>query len=290
MRFATGRISRRGVLFPVFLFAIALQIINKPVLAQLPGGEGRNHNDKPVYKMQVSTESAEVNDYRSFQAYVAKEAAKSKRPRTTNETGVVRKVLREKGIEFSSSSVWSIAPDRSMFACQSPDNSGVSIINTKLRKVEIIDVNGNVFQAIPYSKSPDGRIAFSDTRLFVVKDGVGWDFGFEIYDFSGKLVRDVRDLDIRGFVVSNNKKVFAVTTSSPKSERYFIIYDMDGNELWRHDIEPSANSQIQFSPDDIFALVRIPSYWSNTKPQILKERKSYLFDIKNKRLISEEDY
>lgn len=261
-----------------------------PIVAQTSNGDNPKSANKDTYKAATSKDTTGIIDYKSFFEYIGREEKKLKTPKITNDTGAVRKVLKEKGIEFSSSTVWASTKDRSKLAYQSPDKNGVAVVDSQKKRIEIYSVNGEMLRAAPFSKYPTGPVAFSETRLFVVKSCLSYDLGFEIYDFSGKLLKSISDSCVRGYVVSENSKYFAITAGSPSAGKYFALYDMEGNELWRQKIEAGGGSQIQFSPDNRFAIVKVPTYWSGGDHKILKERKAYLFDVEKHELLSEENY
>ena len=265
-------------------------LLTRPQTAQLPGGDDGNHKDSPAHKVESSTDTIKVKDYKSFQAYVAREEANQKVKPVTNETGGVRKVLKGKGIELSSSSIWAITPDNNRIVCQSQDNRGVSVIDTKMHRVEIYDARGKIMHIVAFPKAPDGRVAFSDKRLFLVRGGIRARSGFEIYDFSGRLVKSIDKEDVDGYAISHNQKYFAVTSGSSKTGDYFVLYDSDGNELWRQKIKVGGPSQIEFSPDDELVLVKMPVFWSSVEHKFLNTGKSFLLNIASKKLVLEEDY
>ena len=236
------------------------------------------------------TEKNEVKNYKSFTKHVENEHRKLKVTPTTIENGPIKSVLREKGIEFSTRSIRASTKDNTKVAYQSPDKKGISLLDTKLRHVEIYNSNGEIIRTVPLPKFPDGAIAFSTNRLFVIKGCFGWRQGFEIYDLSGNLVKDVDEDCVDGYVVSNNQKYFAVTGGMPSTGDFFIIYDMDGNEVWRQKVVLGGDAKIQFSLDDKFAIVKMPIYWDGVNNKSRKERKVYLFDIFGHKLISEENY
>lgn len=233
----------------------------------------------------------EVKDYASFKKHVENEYKKLKVIPTTIETGPVRNVLRKKGIELSSATIWATSKDGFRHAWQSPDNKGVAVIDGKSRQIEIYNATGELRRKIPFSKYPDGSLAFSDTRLFIVKPCLSYDLGFEIYNSSGTLIKDYKEECVDGYLVSNNQKYFAVIAGAPNTGNYFVLYDMEGNELWRQSIVLGGNvKSLQFSLDDRFAILKMPIYWEGTGNQFRHERKVYLLDIENRRLMSEENY
>ncbi|MDO8805230.1 MAG: hypothetical protein Q7R35_12445 [Elusimicrobiota bacterium] len=236
------------------------------------------------------TKKIEVKDYKGFKSYIENEQAKLKTKPLTIENGTVKDKLKKIGLEFSPARRWAHSKDGEKTAYPSPDKKGISVVNNKLQQVEIYNANGTIIRKVPFSKYPAGAIAFSDARLFLVKEDVGGCFGFEIYNFSGELFKNIDKECVDGYVVSNKQKYFAVTSGSPKIGDYFVLYNMDGDELWRKKVVLGGKAEIQFSSDDKFAIVKMPIYWEGTENKSRKERKLYLFDIENKKIISEENY
>lgn len=247
-------------------------------------------SSSPVVPTSSEAEKIQVKDYTGFKKYTENEYKKLKVIPTTIENGPVNNVLKEKGIEFSTRSIRALSSDGEKVAYQSPDKKGISLLDKKLRHVEIYNGNGETIRTVPLPKFPDGVIAFSADRLFVIKGCFGWRLGFEIYDSAGKLVKNIDENCIDGYVVSNNQKYFAVTGGMPDTGDFFILYDMAGNEVWRQKVIFGEDAKIQFSLDDKFAIVKMPIYWEGTENKSRKERKVYLLDIENHKLVSEENY
>ena len=264
-------------------FVLIAAYATSSAATQLPGNE-----------VKVSTETVQVKDYQSFFAYVTQEEAKLDKPKVMNDTGAVRRVLKEE-VEISSSTVWILKSDRSKLAYLSPNNIGFSVIDVKSHHVEVYNSNGKKVREIPLSKSIKGRLAFSDSKLFVFKGGFGWDFGFEIYDNSGKLIKQSTAEDVDGCVISNTQKFFAVTAGHPNNGDFFVLYDIEGNELWRYKTIVGAQSKIEFSLDDKFVIVKMPIYWdkdatTGKSTGKSKQDKFFLFDVVNRKLIAEGNY
>lgn len=257
-------------------------------------------SSSPASAVYLST--AGVNNYKSFLAYVAKEKAGLKIKEVTVENGQVKDVLKKMGIVISSHSRYGQTKDYFKTAYESPDKKSVALLDQKLKHIEMYNAAGELLGTVPYSKFIDGVLVFSESRLFAVRGCFGWKYGFEIYDFSGKLVRDINEesnLCGEDFVVSNTQKYFAflAMSRSPVAE-YFVLYDMDGNEVWRKKRIMGGQAEIQFSLDDKFVIVKLPSYWEENKSaaptnpheKVLKKNKVYVLDIENKKLLSEENY
>lgn len=264
-------------------------LANRPLTAQLPNGDNGNHKDKPGYKVEVATETIKVKDYKSFRNYTENEQSKLKTKPLTIETGGVKDKFMKMGMEFSPKRRWAQSNDGKI-AYPSPDKKGIALIDNKLQHIEIYAVNGEVIRRIPFSKYPEGGIAYSDTRLFLIKEEIGGCFGFEIYNSSGVIIKSIGKECVDGYIVSNNQKYFAVTSGSPYIGDYFVLYSIDGVELWRQKVLIGGNAEIQFSLDDKFAIVKMPVYWEANEKKTRNKRKVYLFDIENRKVISEENY
>lgn len=233
----------------------------------------------------------EVKDYKSFKSYVENEQSKLKTKPLTTENGHIKDKLKKAGIEFNTTDDWARSKDRKKLAVVSPDKKGVAIIDATTQSVNIFNPKGEIVRAIPFPEKLVGRIGFSDTRLFDFKellfDPRG---GFFIYNLSGRLVKKVDDSGIiDAFIVANNQRYLAVTSTLPEAAGFFILYDMDGTELWRRNTVIGTNPQIKFSLDDKFVLVKMPVYWLNHRGEP-KERKLYIFNVKDGRLLSDEHY
>jgi outer membrane protein assembly factor BamB len=181
--------------------------------------------------------------------------------------------------------------EKKKIAYLSPDKKGVVIIDGNTQSINIFNPKGQQIGKIPLRKFPKGPLGFSDTRLFDFNGGlINSAGGFYIYDFSGKLIKKVDNGGIvSAFMVSNNQKYLAVQAGRPETGDYFALYDMDGNELWRHKTDIGGYTNIQFSLDDKYLLVKMPLYWTNNTGDP-KSQKLYIFDVSNGNLTSEEHY
>lgn len=237
----------------------------------------------------------EVTSFISFHDYAAKEEAALKTQRVTIETGKVKDVLKKMGIELSDKLIYAFSKDGKKFAYKSPDKNGVAVIDGKSRHVEAYHANGKLLWRFPFLEYPDGIIAFSNTRLFVIGDGFGGCFGFKVFNSDGKTIKEIKDECVEGYMVSNTQKYFAVTSFTSDLDNHFVLYDIDGNELWRQKGVIGDHAEIQFTLDDKFVLIKIPRYWEEDKKflpskNVLKRNKAYVLDIGNHRVLSEEDY
>lgn len=255
---------------------------------------------EPVASSSVN--KIEVKNYKSFLAYVAKEKAELKTQDVNVENGEVKNVLKKMGIEISPRSRYGQTKDYVKTAYESPDKKSVALIDHKLKHVQKYNAAGELLGTVPYLKFIDGMLVFSGNRLFSVRGCFDWEYGFEIYDFSGKLVKDINqesDLCGEDYAVSNTQKYFAFLAGSRRPiAEYFILYDMDGNEVWRKKGIIRDHAEIIFSLDDKFVIVKISEYWEEAKgdsspnapKDTLKRNKVYVLDIDNKKLLSEENY
>lgn len=245
--------------------------------------------DAPATKVK----KVEVKDYKSFKEYVANEEANLKTKPVTMNNGPIRNKLLKMGIAFPKDRTEVLSQDGSKHASQTSDKKWVSVIDDRNQTINVYGANGALLSSVPFSKYPEGAIAASKTRLFIISEGFEGRRGFEIYDLSGKLLKDVTDGYIDDHIVSNTQQYFAVTTRIPESETRLLLYDLNGNELWQHNLAQGWNTEVQFSLDDNFLIVKVPLYVDSTKEQSagkLKEKKLYIFDVVSRKLVSEEAY
>jgi hypothetical protein len=244
-----------------------------------------------VQSKNISSEKIEVKDYKTFQLYQESELLKLKRRPLTIDTGAVLEKLKKIGIEFPQGRIWGQSNDRTKTAYISLDRKGIAVIDGRARVFEILNPNGDVLRKIPFAKYPKGIIAFSESRLF----DLGGAFedqlrGFYIYDNSGKFVKYVNDSgNVSRYKVSNNQKYIAVQSGLPDTGDFVILYDMNGNELWRQKTSIGEYPDLQFSLDDKYLLVKMPRYWTNNTGEP-ESQKLYLFNVNTGAVISEEHY
>lgn len=239
------------------------------------------------------TEKNEVKDYKSFLKYADKKEQEALKAGEAplREPGSIVKSEKD-GIELSDNKLSGFNKAHTRIAALSSDGKGMIVIDEKAHKVTILDNKGNVVREGKYPKAEPPAI-FSKTRLLALRafDGPG---GFNIYDYDGKLVSQVNPGFVDGCVVSNNQKYFAITAENQLGA-FFILYDMDGNELWRLNILNGAVADVKFTRDDKYAVVKFPSYVvtdknNPTAKESEKYRKLYIIDIAKHKIISEEDH
>jgi len=274
------------------VFSIVLMAMGSAVFAELISSNTISGDSK---------ERVEVRDYKNFRDYYAKEMAGVNEADVNVDKGEVKNVLKKMGIDLSPSRWYAYSTDSAKLAYKSQNKKSIAIINTKLNNVEMYNAKGERLARVPYSTFPEGTLVFSATRLFSVRGCFGWTYGFQIFDFAGKLVKDYgKEYGVCGdyFTVSNTDKYFALLGGwiDESIDNYFVLYDMEGKELWRHAVANSRGMiEIIFSLDDKYAAVKFPGYWETDKSVspdkvIPKQKKVYIFDIEGRKLISEENY
>lgn len=264
----------------IALLLISIFII--PLLAKDPASvAAQAPSSASTATTSVDTKDAEVKDYKGFKNYTEKEQSKLKTKPLTIENGPVKDKLKKQGIEFSPTDSSVYSKDLKRAAYSSPDKKGIAVLDGTTRIINILNPKGEIVRKIPFPEKLEGLIGFSDTRLFDFKGGFGdYDGGFFIYDLSGRLIKNVKDSGmVDAYMVSNNQKYFTVTGGLPGKEDFFILYDMNGNELWRRKTIISERPVIQFSLDDKFVLLKMTM-----------SHKLYLFSVEEGKLISEENY
>lgn len=228
----------------------------------------------------VQVSSSSVRDYGSFKKYVEFEQSKLTTKPLTLDSGGGRNKLKKMGIEFAPGRNWAYSKDRKKTAYLSPDRKGVALVDGATRSVNILNDKGEVIQRIPVKRPIEGLLGFSETRFFDFKGGFGdYEGGFYIYDFNGELVRSVADSGIVDrFAVSNNQKYFAITSGTPDFGDFIALYDMQGERIWRTKIDALGDSEIMFTRDDKFLLLKVPGtktaylFFTGTGEQISKEQ------------------
>ena len=237
----------------------------------------------------VQVSSSSVRDYASFKKYVEFEQSKLTAKPLTIDNGGGRNKLKKMGIEFSPKMNWARSKDKKRLAYLSPDRKGVALMDHVTRSVNILGANGEILRRIPFPPKIEGFVGFSTTRLFDFKGGFGdSDGGFYVYDNAGRLIKKVEDCGtVDVFMVSNNQKYVFVTASLPDVGDFVVMYDMNGVELWRKQTEMGGKTEIRFSLDDEYVLVKMPIYWVKGNA---RANQLYLFRVDNGELISEEHY
>lgn len=244
----------------------------------------------PVTVTASKTRRIAVKDYKSFKEYVANEESYLKTKPITTDNGPVRGKMKEIGIELNPGVEIAKSKDRKKIAIISPDKKGLVLINGVAQKISIVTSEGKILHEIPIGKISKGRLGFSNSRLFCFKEnGVEYQGdGFEIYDFTGEVVKKVDGIgSVESYMVSNNQKFLAVTSGVPNDGDSVRLYNMEGVEVWKHKVAVGGGAQIKFSQDDKYLLVKMPVYWISGKAN---SKKLYVFDAGNGGLISEENY
>ena len=230
----------------------------------------------------------EVRDYKSFKEYVANEEANLKTSPVTTDNGPIKEKMKKMGLLFKPGTSYSSVRDGRKVAYQSKNKKGIVVAEKDSGLVTVYNAYGNKVESVKFSKIPEGGMDFSKSRLFVIRGCFRGPLGFEIYDYSGKLIKTVENECVENHLVSNTGKYF-VTTSGSRHGRYSVLYDMNGNELIRHNIF-YGDTRISFSNNDEFALIEIPLYWENPDKEYFQKNMAYVFDILKKTLITEGKY
>lgn len=178
----------------------------------------------------------------------------------------------------------------------SSNKDQAAVFNGVTSLFEIYDSSGTKTKSALLSDLPKGvTFTFSDTRIFLIPRSLYGCGGFEIRTSTGGFIKRLNICDMAGYAVSYDQKVFLVASMDTGPNCFFRVYDMDGNELWKHEISSASEARIQLSYDNRFVAIKMPEYWvypDKTDPYnaTRKENKLYLFDIVKRILISEEDY
>ena len=253
--------------------------------------------DNPTAKTAASTMTMEVKDYKSFLKYAAESerlAILAGKPALLKSGEIVK--LEKYGIEIPEKRSVALTRDFKKVAYLATNKSTV-ILDIATFAISVVDFEGRVIRE---GKLPDlhaGGLAFSDTRLFDVHGLAGGPGGVCVYNYDGTLIKELNPgWDADGYVVSNSQKYFAAVLRHFGPSDFFVLYDMDGNEIWKQDIPSHTNHhKIIFSYDDKFAAIKLPGYWDkedrskNYKP-IRKENKVYIIDVEKHKILSEEEY
>ena len=238
-----------------------------------------------------------VADYKSFLEYGVKseQLAVKAGKRASMQADETFK-LKDENIELSGGKPFTESNDYKKEAYLGAEKQ-IAIYDKKTHKVRILDVGGRLIREVKISKfhHDSGMLAFSDTRIFVIGDVLESNGGFKVFDNNGNLIKEVNPGFVDGYSVSRTAKYFAVTAGGPKIPYSFILYDMDGKELWKQKIISGGHARIDFSRDDKFASIKLPDYWITDETSvphktISKEKRVYVIDIVNRNIIAEEDY
>lgn len=234
----------------------------------------------------------DVKNYKSFLEYNKKHAIVR-----TDDLGEIQ--LDKDGIKFSAKNIRAFGKnsigEKKEIGSLSTDKRHVGVYNLRDESFSVLDGTGKEIRKNTFSKSPKGvNSAFSDTRIFIISPSFDGSGGFEMFTSTGGFLKWLNVEDVEGYAVSNTNEYFGVTTIG-RNLHYFRLFNMEGNELWKQPIVPGWNAQIEFSPDDRFVSIKIPKYWIKAKETdpsetLRKTNKLYLVDVKNRRIVSEEDY
>lgn len=247
----------------------------------------------PMTTASPKKEKIEVKNYKSFLEYSAKSeqlAIKAGKAASLKPDEVIK--FKEEGIELSERNPIGQGKDYRKEVYLG-NNRQIAVYDQTNHKVRIVDSNGRLIREGKISKfhRESGVLSFSDKRVFVIGGMIESNGGFKIFSYDGNLIKEVNPGFIAGYAVSHNQKYFAVTAGNPETGDFFILYNINGDELWRQKTVMGGNVKIDFSRDDKFAAIRMQDYWVKTGSETTgKERKLYLIDVENHKVISEETY
>lgn len=181
-----------------------------------------------------------------------------------------------------------LSANRAQVAVFSWDNETFDVYNSSGAKI-----NSTPLSDLPFKKG--GTYTFTETRIFHIPKSLYGCGGFDIITSTGGFIRHLNICDIEGYAVSYDQKLFLVASMDKEPNGFFRVYDMDGNELWKHEISSASEAKLELSHDNRFVAIKMPEYWvypNKTDPYhaTRKENKLYLFDIAKRTLVSEEDY
>lgn len=256
-----------------------------PVMAQ-------KSSSGPVTVTVSKQKQIEVKDYKSFKKYVADEEASLKTKPVTTDNGPIREKLKKMGIHIEEGRLSTMNDEKEVFV--SPDKNGVAVVDRDGGGVSLFNAEGVLLKKVKLEKYPQGFIGFTRTKVFDFKgDFENRRGGIDIYDYSGKLAKTVRDSGIiDASMFSQDEKWFIVSSSDWSSRKSFLIlYDMEGNEIWRRVIMSGYLPQIKFSGDDKYVSLKLPVYWKDVRDGRSRGAKwVYVFRVSDGNLISEENY
>jgi len=257
-----------------------------PAIAQMAGSA-------PATAASSKLQTIEVKDYKSFLEYNKKHAIIR-----AGDLGEIQLDKNEMRFPNKKTKAFKNHTDgaRDEFGALSVDKRKVSVFNRRDRSFKIFDNSGKELRKTILSRFPAGvNFIFSDTKIFAISPTMDGPGGFEAFTSTGGYIKWFDVGDIQGFKVSATQKYFMLTAGKSQTGDFFIIFDMAGNELWKHPIVPGWDALIEFSPDDRFVSVKLPRYWIKAKETdpyatVRKTNKLYVIDIDNRRIVSEEDY
>jgi len=274
-----------------FIALLLISVFITPLPAKDPDPAAvQTASSSPKTGLYSTKEINTVKNYRDFLSYVKNIQGNTKLSTnsiTIDQNKVVFANKKEKNLKKDKDNT----PSESVHL--SPNSGGVAFFDRHNRDVYFFDSNGIQLSRMRLSQYPNGAIAFSGPNVFVVHNCFEDSGGFEIYSSTGYVERWIDAGCITGYAFSTESNSFAVTTSISDAS-YFILYDAHGNELWKENISYGPKSQISFSPDNAFILIKLPYYWefaknSNGKDNLLR-KKLYIMDIGRRIVVSEENY
>ncbi|NLO91056.1 MAG: WD40 repeat domain-containing protein [Elusimicrobia bacterium] len=243
-------------------------------------------------EQEISTITAkDVKNYKTFLEYADKTerlAVKAGKPAEI-QPGEIIKVNRS-GASFQLSAETPVVYDEQTKSLASLGaNKQVAILETN-SNVNIIDSKGHVLKQtkiVPYHTGP-GYIVFSDSRIFQY-GGISEPSGIRIYNYEGKLIKEINSGYVVAKAISFSQKYFVVTITRPMKEKAMVLYDMNGNELLRREL-PTARAKIKFSRDDRYILLEVPSRLRSVVNGGIKTTSYYVIDVEKRRIVSDEIY
>ncbi|MHB0997330.1 MAG: hypothetical protein ACYC2I_13250 [Elusimicrobiales bacterium] len=259
-----------------------------PVMAQ-------KSSSGPVTVTVSKQKQIEVKDYKSFKEYVANEGALLKTKPVTTDDGPVKEKLKKIGVHFEEGRLAAESADGDKIAYVSPDKKGIAVVYRGEKTINLFDPEGVLFKKVQMKKQPVVRVGFSQNRVFEFKgDFEDWIGGIDVYDFSGKLIRSIADSgDVQDYMLSHNQKWLAISAGGlPDDDRtYFILYDMNGEEIWRRETMAVSHPQMEFSRDDKYVSLKLPTYFTDVKnSKSVGFKWVYVFRVSDGHLISAGHY
>lgn len=170
-----------------------------------------------------------------------------------------------------------------------------AVFNWVSRLFDVYDSSGAKIKSALLEFRGGANFTFSDTRILIIPMSLYGCGGFEIRTSTGGFIKRLDICDLAGYAVSYDQKLFLVASMNPDANGFFRIYDMNGDELWKHEISSTHYAKIELSHDNRFLVIKMPEYWVFPNKEDLynstkKQNKLYLFDITKHILVSEEDY
>ena len=273
--------------------AVFYQLMNRPLTAQVISSGSSTRTDATISTADVSTETVEVNDYKSFLEYNKKQVG-------IPDSSIGEIKLKKNEISFSDKItrhfLKNSTGENDEVGFLSGDKNYAGVFNLRDRSLRIFNNSGNETRKITLSKFPKGvEFVLANNRIYAISPSFDGPGGFEIFKSTGGYIKWVNIGDVTGYAVSNTSKYFFITAGKQITGDYFFVYDMHDNELWRLRIAAVEETRIFASPDDRFVAIMVPKYWVKAKETdkyetVKKTNKLYVLDILNHKVVSEEDY